>query len=70
MGIVQHHAFFSIPFNNTVEINIFRKINLLGHSGHLEEKNDDPKPCFLLSYLSDIIDLAVTYRDYKNALNM
>ena len=44
MGVIQHHAFFSIQCDNTVEIIFFRKINLLGHSGYLEEKNYEKHP--------------------------
>ena len=37
MGVVQHHAFFSIQSYSTGEIKILRKRNVLGHSGHLDE---------------------------------
>ena len=40
MGVVQHHAFLFIQGDNTVKNKIFGKIKLLGHSGHLDEKND------------------------------
>ena len=36
---MQHNAFFSIQDDNTVEIQILRKNNLPGHSGHRDEKN-------------------------------
>ena len=40
MGAVQHCAFFSIQGDKTVENTVLRKINLPGHSGHLDNKND------------------------------
>ena len=40
MWLVHPLAFLFIQCDNTVEINFFRKINLLGYSGHLDEKND------------------------------
>ena len=35
-----HHAVFSILGDNTMKINILRKINLLCYRGHLDEKYD------------------------------
>ena len=67
---MQHHAFLSIQGDNTVKINIFLNINLLGHSGHLDEKKRCHEQYFPISYLSDMNDLAMTCREYKNALNM
>ena len=70
MRTVQHHAFFSIQSDNTVLTKILRKINLLGHSGHLDKKNDALIYIFLISCLSDLDDLTMTHRDYKNSLKM
>ena len=38
MGVVQHHVYFFFYYDNTVKIKFLRKIKLLGHNGHLDEK--------------------------------
>ena len=65
---MQHHAFLFTQGDNTVSNKIFGKIKLLSHSGHLDEKKC-LEQYFPISYLSDMNDLAMTCRDYKNALN-
>ena len=39
-GVVQHYVYFSFECDKTVKIKILRKIDLPGHSGHPDEKND------------------------------
>ena len=70
MGAVQQNAFFSIQSDNTVLNKILRENNLLGHSGHLDEKNYALNNIFPISSPSDINDLAMTYIDYMNGLKM
>ena len=51
MGVVQHHAFFSIQGYSTGEIKILRKRNVLGHSGHLDETTVFYVVCYVYACL-------------------
>ena len=49
---------------------ILRKINLLGHSGHLDDNNDILNNIFRFFYPFDLHDLVMTWGDFVNALKM
>ena len=69
MGVVHTTLSFLLNAITQWKLIFFRKINLLGHSGHLDEKNN-ALSVFQVCYPSDINDLTMTCRDYKNALKM